>query len=130
MWNRLAQQTRKTKKQFSRCMVVLASLGMFALVMRTPAADWPQWRGPDRSNVSTETGLLQQWPKDGPPLAWKGGGLGDGVSPVSVAGGRVFTTGYQGDAEYCTALSAKDGKRLWSVKALALPDPWAELDVG
>jgi outer membrane protein assembly factor BamB len=66
--------------------------------------------------VSAETGLLKEWPKDGPPLAWKGGGLGDGVSPVAVADGRVFTTGYQGDAEYCTALSAKDGKRLWAVK--------------
>jgi outer membrane protein assembly factor BamB/protein-L-isoaspartate O-methyltransferase len=66
--------------------------------------------------VSAETGLLKEWPKDGPPLAWKGSGLGDGVSPVAVADGRVFSTGYQGDAEYCTALSAKDGKRLWTVK--------------
>jgi outer membrane protein assembly factor BamB len=35
---------------------------------------------------------------------------------VAVAGGRVFSTGYQGDGEYCTALSAKDGKQLWTVK--------------
>jgi outer membrane protein assembly factor BamB len=97
-------------------MVTLATLAMFALVTQAPAADWPQWRGPDRSNVSTESGLLQQWPKDGPSLVWKGAGLGDGVSPVSIGGGRVFTTGYQGDAEYCTALSAKDGKLLWSVQ--------------
>src|SRR5262245_35038716 len=80
------------------------------------AADWPQFRGPDRSNVSKETGLLKEWPKDGPPLAWKGTGLADGVAPVSVAGGRVFTTGnHEGDA-ICTALSEKDGKRLWATK--------------
>jgi hypothetical protein len=29
---------------------------------------WPQWRGPGRTNVSLETGLLKNWPKDGPPL--------------------------------------------------------------
>jgi outer membrane protein assembly factor BamB/protein-L-isoaspartate O-methyltransferase len=110
------QQTGKTKKSFPPIRIALATLGLFALVTRAPAADWPQWRGPDRSNVSAETGLLKEWPKGGPPLAWQGEGLGDGVSPVAVAGGRVFSTGYQGDAEYCTALSAKDGKRLWTAK--------------
>jgi len=35
------------------------------------ADDWPQWQGPDRTAVSKETGLLQEWPKDGAPLAWK-----------------------------------------------------------
>src|SRR5438093_849653 len=29
------------------------------------AADWPQWQGPNRDNVSKETGLLKTWPKDG-----------------------------------------------------------------
>jgi outer membrane protein assembly factor BamB len=81
-----------------------------------PAADWPQWRGPDRSNVSGEPGLAKAWPKDGPPLAWKATGLGDGVAPVSVAGGRVFTTGNVGDETVCTALSATDGKELWVAK--------------
>ena len=78
------------------------------------ATDWPQWRGPDRSNVSTETGLLKEWPKDGPPLVWTANGLGDGVAPVSVARGRVFTTGNIGDAVVCTARSETDGKPLWS----------------
>jgi hypothetical protein len=118
MWfNTLKQQrTGKIKETLPPLAITLVVAGLFASVPRAPADDWPQWRGSDRSNVSTETGLLQAWPSDGPPLAWKGGGLGDGVSPVAVAGGRVFATGYQGDAEYCTALSAKDGKRLWSVK--------------
>ncbi len=80
------------------------------------AADWPQWRGPDRTNVSKETGLLDAWPKDGPPLTWKAVGLGDGVAPVSVAGGRVFTTGNLGEDVVCTALSESDGQQLWSTK--------------
>lgn len=57
------------------------------------AADWPQWRGPERTNVSTETGLLKSWPKDGPPQAWTAAGLGDGITPPAVAGGRVLLTG-------------------------------------
>ena len=92
---------------------------IFFLLLGTspaPAADWPQWRGPDRSNVSKETGLLAEWPKDGPPLAWSAAGLGDGVAPVSVAGGRVFTTGTVGEEAVCTALSAADGKLLWVAK--------------
>jgi hypothetical protein len=48
--------------------------------------DWPQWQGPERNAVSKETGLLQEWPKDGPPLAWKVKGLGGGYSAPSVAG--------------------------------------------
>src|SRR5262245_32032076 len=80
------------------------------------ADDWPQWRGPDRSNVSKEKGLLKEWPKDGPPVAWTFAGLGDGVAPVSIAGGRVITTGYRDMDEYCTAISEKDGKSIWSVK--------------
>ena len=34
------------------------------------AADWPQWRGPQGDGISKETGLLKEWPGDGPPLAW------------------------------------------------------------
>jgi hypothetical protein len=32
--------------------------------------DWPQWRGPDRTGISTETGLLKEWPQAGPPVVW------------------------------------------------------------
>ncbi len=34
------------------------------------AADWPQWRGPQRDGISTEIGLLHQWPSEGPHLLW------------------------------------------------------------
>lgn len=80
------------------------------------ADDWPQWRGPKRSNISEETDLLATWPDGGPPLAWEATGLGDGVVPVAVAGGRVYCTGYKGDDEYCSALSETDGSLVWSVR--------------
>src|SRR5262245_1956080 len=78
------------------------------------AADWPQWRGPDRTHVSRETGLLRSWPKEGPPLAWKVDGLGTGAVSLSVAGGRVYSLGYRKDGEYLTALDEATGKLVWT----------------
>jgi outer membrane protein assembly factor BamB len=79
-----------------------------------PPGHWPQWRGPERSNVVAEAGLLKEWPKEGPPLVWKSEGLGEGVPSVAVAGGRVFVLGYREQKEYLTALDERHGRRLWS----------------
>ncbi len=57
------------------------------------AADWPQWRGPERSGVSRETHLLKAWPEGGPRLLWAVDGLGKGYASVAVAQGMVYTTG-------------------------------------
>ena len=35
------------------------------------AADWPQWRGPNRDGISKEKGLLKEWPEGGPKLIWQ-----------------------------------------------------------
>ncbi len=75
--------------------------------------DWPQWQGPDRDAISKERGLLQEWTKDGPPLAWKIQGLGGGYSTPSLAAGRIFGMSNRGDDEVVWALSEKDGKELW-----------------
>ena len=58
-----------------------------------------EWQGPDRNAVSKETGLLQEWPKDGPPLAWKGTGLGKGMGGIAVSRGRIYTTGDDADSQ-------------------------------
>ncbi len=77
------------------------------------AADWPQWQGPDRNAISKETGLLQEWPKEGPPLVWKITGLGGGDSAPSVADGRIFGMGNRGGDEIVWARSEADGQELW-----------------
>ena len=53
------------------------------------ADDWPQWRGPDRSNVSQETGLLREWPAEGPPRLCTVTGLGQGITAMAIADGRA-----------------------------------------
>ena len=64
---------------------------LYAIEDRSPS--WPQWRGPDRSNASKETGLLKEWPPDGPPRLWSVSGLGDNIHSVAIAQGKVFTVG-------------------------------------
>jgi outer membrane protein assembly factor BamB len=94
---------------------VVAAWGwaMLASVAVAPAADWPQWQGPDRNAISGETGLLKQWPKDGPPLTWKIRGLGGGDSAPSIAAGRIFGMSNRGGDEVVWALSEADGSELW-----------------
>ena len=97
-----------------RCLL-LGAVGWFALAGAiAQAADWPQFRGPNRDGKSAETGLLQQWPEQGLTPLWVVEGLGDGYSSVSVAGGMIFTTGMVGDKKE-GVISAIDlaGNILW-----------------
>jgi outer membrane protein assembly factor BamB len=80
------------------------------------AADWPQWRGPNRDGISPETGLLDSWPKGGPPLLWKIQGLGEGYASGAVSGGRLYIQGQQGDEEFVLAYDSSTGKQLWRVQ--------------
>lgn len=75
--------------------------------------DWPQWRGPDRTGVSSETGLLKQWPAGGPPVTWTVSGLGRGYGTVSVKGDRLYVQGTQGHSSAVFCLRRSDGSRVW-----------------
>jgi len=79
-----------------------------------PAADWPGWRGPNRDGKSPDTGLLKEWPANGPTQLWKADDIGKGYSSVAVAGGTVYVTG---DDEGKLRLFAFDleGKKKWAV---------------
>jgi outer membrane protein assembly factor BamB len=105
-------------------------------------ADWPQWRGLKRDAVSTETGLLKSWRKEGPPLLWdsrkvnQGQSIGNGFSSLAITQGKIFTLGdrtfeekveikkdakvekkvrkFDGCFLFC--LDADTGKELWKTK--------------
>src|SRR5688572_17748986 len=78
------------------------------------AGDWPQWRGPNRDDNNTETGLLKEWPAGGPKRAWLFENTGMGYSGFSVAGGKLFTMGTRDGKEILLAVDANSGKELWA----------------
>lgn len=84
--------------------------------LSTTASDWPQWRGPDRTDVSKETGLLKQWPEGGPKQTWLYKEAGLGYAGPSIAGGKLFTMGTRDNEEVLLALDAGTGKELWVTK--------------
>src|ERR1041385_3248143 len=108
--------------------LAVATLGPNALCAQF---DWPQWQGPDRTAHSKETGLLKEWPKDGPPLAWKIKELGGGDSTPSIAAGRIFGMSNRGEGEVVWALSEKDGSTLWVTRlGPALQQNWPQSKEG
>ena len=81
------------------------------------ASDWPQWRGPQRNGISQESGLLKQWPAEGPKLLWQVNELGDGYSTPSVVGTRIYLMSNRGmENEFVQALSVQDGKPIWTTR--------------
>ena len=90
------------------------------LLTTVSAADWPQWRGPNRDGISTETGWTSQWPATGPKQVWKAG-VGTGYSGISVANGRLYTLGNTGSTDTVFCLDAGTGAVIW--KHLYACDP-------
>ncbi len=105
----------KTRCQF----IVLTYVCALSLLLRATscpcqAADWPQWRGPDRTDISRETGLLKDWSQEGPPLLWTCTNAGVGYSGPAIVGERLFTLGARDGKEYVYALDTQTGKEVWS----------------
>jgi outer membrane protein assembly factor BamB len=73
------------------------------------------WRGPGRTGIYNETGLLKSWPSAGPALIWEASGLGMGYSSVTVTNDAVYITGIRGDKDVLTAFT-QDGKKKWDVE--------------
>src|SRR4051794_8749832 len=97
-----------------------ALLALLALLQSAGGAfadDWPQWRGPNRDGISKETGLLKDWPKDGPKLLWQVKEIGSGYSTPSVVGDRLYLMSNTGlTDEFVKALSTVGGQEVWSVR--------------
>ncbi len=77
------------------------------------AEDWPTFRGPNRDGICKETGLLQSWPKDGPPKAWTAKDLGLGFGTPTIADGKIFGMGTRDKKDGVWALKESDGSELW-----------------
>lgn len=75
-------------------------------------SSWPEFHGPGRTNISSETALLEKWPEGGPRLIWKYSDCGTGFSGVAIADDMIFTAGDFDDHEMLIALDL-DGKLIW-----------------
>src|ERR1043166_1403795 len=92
----------------------LGGVLLFSIALPIFADDWPQWRGPQRDGISKETGLLKEWPKEGPKLNWKASDLGSGYSTPAVVGERLYLLANESmESEFVQAHAVKDGKRAW-----------------
>ncbi|MEY4939592.1 MAG: hypothetical protein RIQ93_1327 [Verrucomicrobiota bacterium] len=92
---------------------------LVALSPQTSSAanfDWPQWRGPDRTDVSKETGLLKTWPAGGPRRVWMYEQGGSGYSGPAIVNGKLFTLGTRDGNEVLLALDANTGNEVWFAK--------------
>jgi outer membrane protein assembly factor BamB len=107
-------------------------LGLLAIALLSGsfsiAADWPTFRGADRTAVAPDTNLLKTWPADGPPLVWEAKGAGRGYASTAIAGDRIFTLGdglsTAPDAdEYLSCFDRKTGRQLWATKT---GGPWTD----
>src|SRR5687767_7945819 len=97
--------------------IALSATILFFVAAPLHAGDWPQWRGPNRDGISQETGLLKEWPKEGPKLLWQLKDIGSGYSTPAVVGDRLYLCSNKGmDDEFVQALAVKDGTQAWSAK--------------
>jgi len=71
-----------------------------------------EWRGPGRSGIYNEAGLLKKWPEGGPKLLWESAEMGDGYSSPTVTDDAVYVTGRKDSSDVLTALTP-DGKKKW-----------------
>lgn len=94
---------------------VFAVMAWCLMAVNAWGADWPQWRGPERTGISQETGLLAEWPAEGPKLVWQVKNVDDGYSTPAVVGDRLYLISNKGmDNEFVQALNTADGKQVWA----------------
>ncbi len=94
---------------------LLLTIGWLVAVCPFLAADdWPQWRGPERTDISQESGLLESWPPDGPRQVWIARNAGVGYSGPAIVGTRLYTLGSRDNVSYLICLDAVNGQELWS----------------
>jgi outer membrane protein assembly factor BamB len=95
---------------------MIALAAVFVLLTGV-GAGWPQYKGPQRNDVSQETGLLTEWPA-GPKLVWTNREAGIGYSGLAVVGERLFTIGGRGETEFLIALdiSAGQPREVWATQ--------------
>jgi outer membrane protein assembly factor BamB len=92
-----------------------ATFFLFAMVLDLQAADWPRFLGIHADCKSPETGLLDTWPKEGPPLGWKKV-VGTGYSAPSLSNGNLVLHHRIKKEEVVESMDPLTGKTFWTFK--------------
>jgi outer membrane protein assembly factor BamB len=94
-----------------------------------PAADWPEWRGPDRRGIWKDVALPAKLSPDRVRPRWKVP-VGGGYSGIAVVGKRIYTMDRPPGPparERVVALDRESGRTLWSHEYAA---EYGDLDYG
>ncbi len=91
----------------------IATVFLLALTTAAMADDWPQWRGPNRTDVSGETGLLKQWAEGGPKKVWTFDKAGLGYAGFAVVGDHLYSQGAEDSRSFAFCVNVKNGERVW-----------------
>jgi outer membrane protein assembly factor BamB len=105
----------------NRACLSLTTLAAVTLSLPVLAADWPTFRGSDRTAVATDTNLLTEWPETGPPLLWEATGCGRGYASPTIVGDRIYLLGdglstAPDTDEYLACFDRESGRQLWVTK--------------
>ncbi|MEM8671066.1 MAG: PQQ-binding-like beta-propeller repeat protein [Planctomycetota bacterium] len=105
---------------------LLTSFVAFGVTASAADLEWPTFRGPQRSGVSDDTGLLDRWPEGGPTLLWEADGMGRGYASPAIADGKIYILGdglstAEDRDEYLICLNQSDGSLVWQFKT---GKPW------
>jgi outer membrane protein assembly factor BamB len=95
--------------------LLVGLLGVAGGLAGADAPQWPQFHGPKRDNLSTETGLLKRWPEGGPKILWTARGVGHGYATLSIAGSTIYTSGNINGKTVISALDM-DGRIRWQAE--------------
>jgi outer membrane protein assembly factor BamB len=95
-----------------RILAVVALIVTFA-AGQALAADWPQFRGPDGTGISSETGLNKDWGNKPPQVLWRVSLSDNGYAGPSAAAGKVYIVDHEGDQDILRCLDLQTGGELW-----------------
>ncbi len=95
--------------------IFLITIVFICTFISISSAQQSGWRGPGRSGIYNEKGLMKSWPAEGPALVWEAEGIGKGYSSATVTDDAVYITGTKNDKDILTAFT-RDGKKKWDVE--------------
>ena len=90
----------------------VAALAMGVPVLPSSGADWPNWRGPERTGTSPETGLPVRWSVN-ENVAWTLSLPSRGGSTSIVSGDRIFLNLVDGEQVFLWCVDRRDGSVAW-----------------